>query len=250
MTEFFINCSQNLLVWNVQDNLLMLENDWGFNMEKKQLHWLIRLIYILFLIYAFFFIKNPYDFIFLNTLLAYIPIELAFHLTKIRPKHDFPFWLLFILWLLFYPNNPYLLTDLFHLTLLHPYDPATMLIKADLHMWLYFAYLVITAIVTTILGFATFKNVITVLNQRFFKGNQIAYGLTLELLFFLTSIGIYIGRFLRIHTVYLLEPSKIITPILNMWHWQSFGFCLIIFGLLNLIYLSIYLFQHLTKPEQ
>lgn len=219
----------------------------GFDMEKKQLHWLIRLTYILFLIYAFFFIKNPYDFIFLNTLLAYIPIEIAFHLTAQRPKHSSLFWVLFVFWLLFYPNNPYLLTDLFHLTLLHPYDPATMLIKADMHMWLYFAYLVTTALVTTILGLATFKNVVTTLTDRFFKGHRLAYGILLESLFFLTGIGIYIGRFLRIHTVYLLEPQKILTPLLTMWHWQSLSFFLIIFGLLNLVYLSIWVFQQLVK---
>ncbi|MFD1672569.1 DUF1361 domain-containing protein [Agrilactobacillus yilanensis] len=219
-------------------------------MQKKQLQWLIRLVYILFLIYAFFFIQDPYDFIFLNTLLAYIPIELAFHLTANRPKHNIFFWLIFIVWLLFYPNNPYLLTDLFHLTLLHPYNPATMLIKTDIHIWLYFAYLVGTAIVTTIIGLATFENVVQALTQRFFKNNILVHTFIFELLLFLTSIGIYIGRFLRIHTVYLLDPQAIIQPLLKMWHLQSIQFFLIIFGLLNLIYLSIWIFRQLLHKNE
>lgn len=218
-------------------------------MLKRQLHWLIRLAYILFLIYAFFFIQDPYDFIFLNTLLAYIPIELSFHMQADRPKNGFWFWLIFIAWLLFYPNNPYLLTDLFHLTLLHPYNPATMLIKTNIHIWIYFAYLVGTAIVTTIIGLATLENVISAITDRYFKGFKLAHICLLEMLLFLTGIGIYIGRFLRIHTVYLLDPQKIVNPLLNMWHSQSWAFFGIIFLLLNLIYLSIWLFIHLIQKD-
>lgn len=219
-------------------------------MLKTQLQWLIRLAYILFLIYAFFFIQNPYDFIFLNTLLAYIPIELAFHLSNQRPKNNVLFSLLFIIWLLFYPNNPYLLTDLFHLTLLHPYNHVTMLIRGDMQMWLYFCYLVGITLFSTILGLATLKNVVYSFTQRFCKGHRFAGYIVLEAIFFISSIGIYIGRFLRLHTVYLLDPKAILRPLLHMWHISSFQFFGMMFCLLNLIYLAIWLFKKLSAVDQ
>jgi uncharacterized membrane protein len=221
-------------------------------LKKTQLQWLIRLAYGFFLLFAFFFITEPFDFIFLNTLLAYIPIELGFHLGNGHPKHNGLFVIISILWLLFYPNNPYLITDLFHLSLLHPYNPVTLLIRESPHLWLYFAYLVGIALISTIIGFATLKNMAQQIAQRFFKASVKAQFVVLEVILFLTSIGIYIGRFLRIHTIYLLDPKAILEPIAHMWQLNSWLFFLIIFVLCNGIYLSIYIFGKLTdnSPER
>ncbi|WP_416353953.1 DUF1361 domain-containing protein [Agrilactobacillus fermenti] len=218
-------------------------------MNKSQIRWFIRFAYIFFLAFAFVGIKNPFEFIFLNTLLAYIPIEIAFHLSDQQIKSNLIYLLLLLIWLLFYPNTPYLLTDLFHLSLLHPYNQTTMLMRANTHLWLYFAYLVTSAIVSTILGFATMKNTLIQVNQRFFHGKTHYYPFLLELTLLLTAIGIYIGRFLRIHTVYLLDPSRVITPILHMWHPESLAFIAILWVIMNLIYLSIWCFNRLTKVE-
>lgn len=60
------------------------------------------------------FTADTYTFLILNVGLAYIPFEIAVFLTK-KPRVWWIFWPLGIVWLVFFPNAPYLLTDLLHL---------------------------------------------------------------------------------------------------------------------------------------
>ncbi|PTH12292.1 DUF1361 domain-containing protein, partial [Staphylococcus capitis] len=47
-------------------------------------------------------------------------------------------------------------------------------------------------------------------------------------LMFLNGLGIYIGRFLRLHTVYLIdEPLKIFTQVLSVFNIKTFMFVLL-----------------------
>jgi uncharacterized membrane protein len=52
-----------------------------------------------------------------------------------------------------------------------------------------------------------------------------------------TSVGIFIGRFLRIHTIYLiLTPEMFIRPLLNMWSKDAIVFI----GLLTIVQLVFF----------
>lgn len=66
------------------------------------------------------FTADTYTFLILNVGLAYIPFEIAVFLTK-KPRVWWIFWPLGIVWLVFFPNAPYLLTDLLHLQRLEIY---------------------------------------------------------------------------------------------------------------------------------
>lgn len=84
--------------------------------------WLVRALFLVWIALLYSYLKQPpFNFLVLNTFLAFIPIELSFHIDVGKPKNGLLFWVLIIVWLLFYPNTPYLLTDLFHLSLLNPY---------------------------------------------------------------------------------------------------------------------------------
>src|SRR4051812_42642904 len=50
----------------------------------------------------------------LNLLLAWIPMALALAMWRMAPARRFLFALLFIVWLLFFPNAFYITTDLIH----------------------------------------------------------------------------------------------------------------------------------------
>lgn len=92
---------------------------------NRRAKWEIRGFFVAWMLYLFFRARDPFSFLLLNTFLGYIPIEISFHLG--RQRSAWLFWPLVIIWLLFYPNAPYLLTDLFHLSLLQPYAASGLL---------------------------------------------------------------------------------------------------------------------------
>lgn len=212
---------------------------------NTQLKWSIRLFYVIWLIILFLLAKPPFNFLVLNTFLAYIPIELSFHIGVNKPKSGILFWPLVIIWLLFYPNAPYLLTDLFHLSLLQPYG-ANGLLRLDLNMWLNFTLLIVSAIPATIISMWGVKQINDGVISRLHMNQKIA-PLGITIISILSAIGIFIGRFLRIHTVYLfITPELFIKPILNMWNQSS----IIFIGLLTIVQLVIYWALFIFKNGQ
>lgn len=198
--------------------------------------WLLRLIYWVFIGFAALSIHGSFSFLLLNTILAYIPIELSFWLTKRRSA--LLFWLIAVIWLLFYPNAPYLMTDLFHLSLLKPYG-INGLLRFDLPMWRDFAYLVGPMLVSILVGTYSVDQIALEIQRRLHLA-KLPWGRSLISggLFLFASIGVYVGRFLRLHSIYLLiTPQYIIKQLIEMWSEKMFAFVLIIWGLQLLFYL-------------
>ncbi|WP_125583346.1 DUF1361 domain-containing protein [Levilactobacillus cerevisiae] len=212
---------------------------------KRRARWEIRAFFVAWLIFLFFRAKDPFSFLVLNTFLGAIPIEISFHLGSKHPR-GWLFWPLVILWLLFYPNAPYLLTDLFHLSLLQPYAMSGLL-RVTPHLWIYFTYMIISAISCSFLGFWSLNHVSQSITERLAKGNGIARLFVVLVLTFLTSVGLYIGRFLRIHTIYLfLNPEQFIRPLLAMWTPDMWIFV----GLMTLIQLFCYWILYLIMNNR
>ncbi|MCY9807225.1 DUF1361 domain-containing protein [Lentilactobacillus senioris] len=204
--------------------------------------WAIRGFYLIWLGILAALVKPPFTFLILNTFLAYIPIELSFHVGKRKPQNGLLFWLISLVWLLFYPNAPYLLTDLFHLSLLEPYG-TNGLLRLDNSMWLNFTLLIVSALPSTILGMWGLGQVNDGIIDRLHLPKW-STPIGIIILSILSSIGIFIGRFLRIHTIYLfMTPSLFIQPLLNMWSSRAIRFMI----LLTLVQLIIYWSLHLIS---
>jgi len=208
---------------------------------NRRARWEIRVFFVAWLIFLFFRAKDPFSFLVLNTFLGAIPIELSFHIGRQRPKSGWLFWPLVLLWLLFYPNAPYLLTDLFHLSLLQPYALSGLL-RVTPHLWIYFTYMIVSAISCTFLGFWSLNHVSDAITHRLAKDNRWARLLIVCVLTFLTAVGLYIGRFLRIHTVYLfLNPEQFIRPLLDMWNPNMWIFVILMTFIQLFCYWILYL---------
>ena len=89
----------------------------------------------------------------------------------------------FVLWILFFPNAPYLLTDLIHLNH-NPFIPQ----------WYSLAMLLSCAATGTLIGYVSLMDVHAAIERRFglYAGWLLALGSLL-----LCGFGIYLGRFLR-----------------------------------------------------
>lgn len=174
-----------------------------------------------------------------NLFLAWIPfgISLAF-----RKEISMKWWArggLFVLWLLFFPNAPYILTDLIHL---HKREGIPL--WYDLMLILAFAWSGL------MLGFASLHNVHVFIREKF--GLMKAWMIVLGL-FLLCGFGIYLGRFLRWNSWdMLMNPLKvledsfdiIVDPFANI---QPIGFTLIFSLFLAVSYLTLLV---LIRPDE
>ncbi|MCF7931386.1 MAG: DUF1361 domain-containing protein [Acholeplasmataceae bacterium] len=123
----------------------------------------------------------------LGTLLAY--------LIKTKSK----LWIILVvaaIWILFFPNSIYMLTDFIHFQNYTFFLEYSDIYNYSLAEWLVFGHVTIGALYAAKLGIASIQKIEPHIN-KYFTG---IYPLALTFLFFLSSFGIFIGRFLRFNS--------------------------------------------------
>jgi uncharacterized membrane protein len=126
-----------------------------------------------------------YSFYGWNTFLAAIPYLISTQLIKLR-KIRFAALLMLFIWLIFFPNAPYLVTDLLH------YEE-----RQPVPFW-YDILLVVSATWNgLLLGLVSLMNVETFLS-RHIKPVWVTVSVFISLL--LCSYGVFLGRFLRLNS--------------------------------------------------
>lgn len=170
-----------------------------------------------------------YLFLVWNLMLAMIPWLMTtwtgFHTKKISG----PARLVgMVLWILFFPNSPYILTDLFHL-----HKPGDMPLWFDLIMILSFA--------TTALVFGLWSlHALETALRNTYKSWQVEIFIVCML--FASGFGVYLGRYLRFNSWDLFSmPGSLLSEILHRFtspsaHPRTWGMTLVLGIFLNLIY--------------
>lgn len=146
-----------------------------------------------------------------NVFLAYIPVELSLHISRFRGP--VVFWTLLAAWMLFYPNAPYVLTDYFHLAYVDPYivlenGRRTALLRQDTHLWLSFTILSLSALFSSLLGTWSMDRTVRQVQARLRRPGAWWRILFVSTATCLSSVGIYLGRFPRLHSVDMLTRPR------------------------------------------
>lgn len=168
-----------------------------------------------------------------NLFLAFIPWAATTYI-QIRPDIRQKKVMLFsivALWLVFFPNAPYILTDLYHLrfTTSAPVWFDTVLILS--YSW-----------AGLIFGFVSLMDIEKILSTWL---KPITIRITIVLLLFLSAFGIYLGRFLRWNSWDILrEPMELFTDISNRFtnpidHPKTWGVTILMGILLNMMYWTL-----------
>jgi len=178
-----------------------------------------------------------YRYLVWNLTLAWIPLVLAIVLVVAYARRRSPAELLAVggLWLLFLPNAPYVLTDFIHLGPEHRmYDTLLVGSFAFTGMALGFASLLLVQLVVTRAGGALL-GWLTALGSLFFA-----------------SVGIYLGRVLRLnswdaiqrpHHLWRIARFRLEDPFGNRY---LIGFVIAFCGFLTLAYAGFYGFTTLA----
>jgi uncharacterized membrane protein len=142
------------------------------------------------------------DFLVWNLALAWVPFVAALALDDVRST---PLGLqlpLLVLWFVFFPNAPYLVTDLIHID---PADTTAIGILGD-------AAVVSVAPVGLALGFSSLMLVERAVRERFGGRTALAVAV-LSLL--AASLGIYLGRVVRLNSWDLLTRPRVVGSVLH-----------------------------------
>lgn len=183
-----------------------------------------------------FFYSGYWTFFFLNwnLFLAWIPLGSALALWHVEQRKLPGKGLraaLFLCWLLFLPNSPYLVTDLIHLTH-RPQAPFWY----DLILIFSFAWNGL------MLGFVSLWIV-----QEFIQAHwgRFASWLTVGVCLLASGFGIYLGRFLRWNSWdFLLDPHPLLADIYKilrdpLTHPRTLGVTFLFFCFLTVAYITL-----------
>lgn len=137
---------------------------------------------------------RSYIFLLWNLFLAFVPwwISSYFKQKQTLRWKDAP---LLVMWLLFLPNAPYLLTDLFHLK--H---------RPPIPLWFDLVLILSFAFIGLLVFYRSLKDMITLFKQYMSTG---MLACTTYAIFWLISFGLYLGRFLRFNSWDVMHPLSL-----------------------------------------
>lgn len=193
--------------------------------------------------FLFFFIDSNFISVWLgiNVGLAIIPMIIITVVYKRMEQREFTFdWisiLLLIVFVLFFPNTFYVITDLIHLENLDFY--TTQMYQGTVYFrniedYIFIFHLVITLAIGVYAGIKSMLRFNDIFEQRKLdKGTRVTM---LYVLVLLSSIGIYIGRFLRFFSWDILNPFQ----LMNDFYQSLDFFALMFFALFMAIQLTLY----------
>ena len=187
--------------------------------------------------------NTDYDFLVWNLFLAWLPLGMSYLASSFSKKRRYIALTLpiaAILWLLFFPNAPYIVTDLFHLR--HPRENVPIWYDTLLINW--FAW---TGVLLGVFSLFMMHDIV----RRSF-GRIIGWLFVLSV-GTLCGVGIYIGRFLRWNSWdVLLNPYQRLS---EFFHYamhpsmQSIIFISVFSSLFIFIYITTYAFGLLFQEQ-
>lgn len=225
-------------------------------MLTLQIHQLtsrLKITLLLFLMSSFcfslsvvrYFVTDTPVFLFLNwnLFLAIIPWLISSAMIAMPALRENKFLLagLILTWILFFPNSPYILTDLFHLR-----------VRAHAPIWFDLVVILSFAWAGLVFGFQSLSDIEHLVRD---KMKPWLINVTSSLLLFLGAFGVYIGRYLRWNSWDIIDNpialmSEVGERIINPFsHPQTWGMTILMGIFLNMIYWTMKTVGRVRRTE-
>ncbi len=182
-----------------------------------------------------------------NIILAFIPVLLAFVFNIKRREenneisHKIILVVIFLIWLLFFPNSFYVITDFIHLGGEEFYYQVGMytgfIYIENLMGYLTLTHIFLGAFISVIMACYSLKIIHQFLSENY---SILITWIIIIAIFILSSTGIYIGRFLRLQSWDVFRPVTVVSEFFQSLNVFSFEYILIF----TLIQIALYCFIH------
>lgn len=185
-----------------------------------------------------------YAFLPWNLFLAWLPLGfalMAYDAYQIGTTRNWRFWAYATAWLLFFPNAPYIFTDIIHLSS-----------RGFGHFWIDLVLVLLCALTGLVLGFVSLFLMQSVARRSLGRTGSWIF---IALVAGLSGFGIYLGRFLRFNSWDVLFRPFALTRGVGRWatdplgHPGSVAFPMLFATFLFLAYVMLYALTHLQQPQ-
>jgi uncharacterized membrane protein len=174
----------------------------------------------------------------LATLVLLLTHMMGFLKTK-RRNHILEYMILGI-WVLFFPNTLYIVSDLIHFQNNTFFQTYPNIYNYDLSNWIIFLHILLGALFAAKLGIISLNYMINLWSNQINHKIKI---ILINLLFLLSSLGIYIGRFIRFNSWQFYKIFSIMSELLN-----NIVFMIVFVGIFYIIHWVFYvLYKEPTK---
>jgi uncharacterized membrane protein len=189
----------------------------------------------------FWYEDDGFTFLVWNLFLAWIPLVTAYFAWVVSLQRKVLFFVIptaAFLWLIFLPNAPYIITDFKHLA-----DP-----RPDVPIWYDVMMLMWFSWTGLLLGVVSLYLMQDIVHREF---GRWAGWIMVFIVSALSSLGVYIGRFLGWNSWDILtDPAAIAHQFQSGTQdpsLRSIGFIIIFTGFFLFVYLTLYAFGHLLQ---
>jgi uncharacterized membrane protein len=145
-----------------------------------------------------------------------------------------------LLWILFFPNTLYMLTDFIHFQNVSFFETYMSVYDFNIPSWLIFTHILIGALFSAFIGIKSVDLVLKIVVDKY-RVNQI---LSLLILFSTSSFAIYIGRFLRLNSWDILKPFSLLVTVISSIDLFTVVFVLLFTGIHFFTYYMFHQFKN------
>lgn len=192
--------------------------------------------------------RSP-GFVFLiwNIFLAWVPFYLSIILTQYEFKNKGLKFITAFIWLMFYPNAPYIITDFIHLSAYNFYISETYAFNNSYRIWYDFFLISIFVITGLILAYASLRLVHNYIKQSY--GSFLGW-IFISIVSILSGYAIYLGRFIRVNSWEIVtNPIQLIRVLFKNINTSGLIYSLLFGFMILFIYLSLKLLGSFNESK-
>lgn len=196
----------------------------------------------------------------INVGFAMIPLIIIVYLHDYFIKHDKKInWLIImglLIFLFFYPNTFYILTDFMHIDSLNFYTVESIpntyghietLYKSVIDPYFMLFHIVFSSIVGVLAGIQSLLYLEKMIELKF--NNRRLNTFVVFVMMFLSATGVYLGRFLRFFSFDILRPLYLLQTFFDSIELFTFSFIVVFTGV-ELIFYYGYKYSLITTPDK